>query len=1502
MKKIYFSLLFLLIIPFSLSAQDVLWVKQFNGAGDMVPAKRAIDNKDNSYIVGTFTGTISNGIASLTAVGTTDIFIAKYDQNGQFKWIRSAGGAAAADVVNGVVVTSDGNGIYVTGFFTSKIKFSATDSLVSTGASDIYLARYDSSGNITLFKNIGKGASSQRATAMFIDNTNSNLVVAGFFVTSINFGTNTLTTTRAAAMFMAKFDLNGNDLLVNKIDITNNTSRIFSIELGTDGYYFGGFYTDSAFFSTGTLVSPANQEAFFLKTDFSFNSIWNRKIGGNKSDFITSVTTDLAGNAYIGGYYLSASLSVDSTASLKSAFTCPNAGSPTNNNIFWAKYSSSGNLIWINYALNNGDAQLYRAVSRQNTFIVAGYFTGQITVKGITLTSNGAKDFFGLVFDKDNNLIYAIGFGGSGNEVGETGLIDSKGNFIFAGDYTSPSFSIGTHTLTNEGLRDMFLVKYKKGSLSILKNNPSCFGGSTGSISVTPQGTVSTPFTFAWTKIGDGTFTRNTQNITGLNSGSYIVKFDDVFNFEIIDTVTLIDPAQLTVTLASKTDVNCFNGNDGKININVIGGTPGYTHNWFTADGGGIVAGAQNQAALLNGHYADTVTDSKGCKAGLGDSINQPAKVSAKEDSIKCVTIQGAGDGKIYISPSGGTAPYTYLWSNNDTTRNLLNASGGNYTVVVKDSKLCLSDTLVASMCEPGVLLIFDTLAKDISCNGLSNGIIKTYATGGVKPYTFAWTKNGSAYAAPDTNSLYTLALGDYVITVTDNSSAHASSRSITISQPTVLSVTLTPTNVSCNGSCNGNITSTPTGGTLPYTYLWTKTGDASFTRTTPVVSSLCAGTYTLTVTDKNGCTSSASKDITEPAVLSISNATVINQTCNNGTHNGSIVISVAGGTPPYQETWSNGKTGPSINLLSPGIYTVNVTDANGCSITPVPEYTISEPSAFSLTPTLNDPKCYGDANGSINLCVTGNNPPYNFIWSNGHTTLNNSCSLADSLAIGMYHVSITDSKNCDIYRDSLILSQPDSISISTNAMSDTICHGATNGFIQPSVSGGTTPYDYNWSPIGDITKTVSGLSFGTDTLLVTDNNGCTSKHWWTIVESPYILSISNTVVTDQTCNGGTNDGSICITPSGGRIPYTVLWSTTDTTLCLSQLSPGPYSVTITDAGGCSVQGNYTVNQPSAFVFTPTLTNPRCFGSADGSINLCVSGNHPPYSFNWSNGHTTTDSLCSFNSGLADSSYNVTITDSLNCSGTKSSMTLNQPSDINIASNNTGTRDTICFGASNGQIQTTVIGGTPGSGYSYNWNPSGDISNNESGLGKGTDTLLVTDANGCIKKAGWTITETPAIVIDSVTIVLDTIHVYAKGGFNHLNYTLLGGETNSTGKFQFLSSGTDTIRVSDSLTPCYHDTIVIVTGISKFKSNQEFLLYPNPFRNEFIMEITSAKTNRYTAEVMNMIGQKVYTRNIETSVGIYVKESFDLSAFPSGIYLFKMNDANGSVTQRILKQ
>ena len=433
------------------------------------------------------------------------------------------------------------------------------------------------------------------------------------------------------------------------------------------------------------------------------------------------------------------------------------------------------------------------------------------------------------------------------------------------------------------------------------------------------------------------------------------------------------------------------------------------------------------------------------------------------------------------------------------------------------------------------------------------------------------------------------------------------------------------------------------TGGTPAYTYSWAPSGGTAATAT-----GLTAGTYTVTVTDANGCEAMQSFTITQPTQLVASASAQTNIACNGGS-NGSATVSATGGAPAYTYSWApSGGTGATASGLAAGTYSVTVTDANSCTTTQ--SFTLTEPAILVASAgSQTNVSCNNGSNGSATVNATGGTGTYTYSWSPSGGT----AATASGLAAGTYIVTVTDANSCTTTQ-SFTLTEPASLVANPVAHTNVSCFGGTNGSATVSATGGTGTYTYAWAPSGGTAATASGLAAGTYTVTVTDANSCTTTQSFTLTE-PSVLVASAGSQTNVSCNGGSN-GSATVNATGGAGGYTYSWwPSGGTAATASGLIAGTYTVTVTDANGCTATTNYTITQPAALNFT-TTTFPGYDFNTLYSQNIDVIGGTGVKIFTVTTGDLPSGFILSpfgtitgTSTQIADSNFTVTVTDGNSC-------------------------------------------------------------------------------------------------------------------------------------------------------------------------------------------------------------------------------------------------------------
>jgi len=848
------------------------------------------------------------------------------------------------------------------------------------------------------------------------------------------------------------------------------------------------------------------------------------------------------------------------------------------------------------------------------------------------------------------------------------------------------------------------------------------------------------------------------QDLSPVTAGIYNVTVTDSKSCTGTAVAAITQPAALVANRASMTPVRCFGFPTGSIDITASGGTPPFRFNWSNG------ASSEDIINVSAGPYRVTITDANNCSALLLDTVSQPPQLSLSATAVPA-TCANTANGSIDLNVSGGVAGYTYLWNDGAVSEDRLALPGGSYTVEVTDFNACRANTTVF-ISSPAALQL-SVSATAAPCSGIPGGSATASASGGTAPYQFNWS-NGQTGV-----SVSNLAAGTYTVSLTDANNCTATAQFV-ISQPvSALSAFGTATAVSCNGGADGRIDVSVFGGVSPYTYAWSNGA------TSDDLSNVAAGVYTLTITDQNSCTLLLTDTVSEPQPI-LASAVAVPNSCSGGS-NGSVDLTVSGGTAPYNYLWNNFSTSQDINGLPAGSYSVIITDSRSCLATTTA--VVSQPAAILIAANLTPVNCNGIANGAIDQTITGGTAPYSVLWSNGSATEDLS-----SLSPGTYCVTITDASLCTATA-CYTLSSPSVIQIAST-VNPVSCNGGSNGLISVVVNGGVSPYAYAWSN-GAVSPINSALSAATYDLTVTDANGCTLLSSF-VVSEPSALQLQ-LIATDAPC-AGTSGGSVSSSVSGGTAPYRYVWNNLQTDSALVSVPAGTYTVVVTDANNCSLSGSATVSQPSALLLAASITNVSCAGASNGAVNLSVSGGTPAYSFAWSNGSSTEDI-----SGISGGSYAVTVTDDNGCSSTASYSVSEQPAiAVNLSVNSPN-----CASGNSGFIAASVSGGL--APYSYNWSTSpAQAGATAVNLGAGSYTVTVTDASGCTASSSANVVDPAGMIVSVVTDSARCSNtnsgkatVSVSGGVPPYNYSL-NGLINNSGIFTGLRPGSYFVQVSDA--------------------------------------------------------------------------------------------------------
>lgn len=702
---------------------------------------------------------------------------------------------------------------------------------------------------------------------------------------------------------------------------------------------------------------------------------------------------------------------------------------------------------------------------------------------------------------------------------------------------------------------------------SVLSTPATCAGGNNGSIRIFVSGGMP-PYNFLWSDGGP-----NVSERFNLTAGMYSITVTDQDGCEIVIDAEVFEPNPIVIT-GTVTGVTCNGDSDGSITVSASGGAGGIMFAWSNMGTGPTISN------LAPGPYMVTATDASGCTQVDTFMVNQPAPLTL-DIQIKVVTCFGGSDGAITVSPFGGNGGFAYLWDDpNMTTLNTIgDVPVGIYTVTVTDALGC---SAVGSGEITGPPLFTSVMFPDpISCFGGNDGGGTVNPLGGTAPYFYLWS-DPMGQTSPQATGL---SAGTYFVTITDNRNCTRIDTLVLI-EPPALITSIGASNVGCFGVNDGQAQVMASGGTPPYSYLWS-TGTTQST-----AQNLAPGSYQVTVTDNRGCTSVESVTI-QPATEIIVSGSAVNLSCA-GANDGSISINVSGGNPPYTYLWNHGSTDQNPQNLSPGIYVVTVTDASNCTRTY--NIQVTAPPGMSGNLEKQDIACFGETTGSVTANISGGSPGYAFAWNTGATGVSIS-----SLGPGNYAVTVTDQQGCTIVRSVDVFAPEEPLS--AIMVGDTLsCFGDRNGRITFFAEGGTPAYRYSLDGENFNGSNIQiGLSAGTYQGFVKDKNGCEVFVGQALVLQPeqIIVDLGPDVFIDLG-----EETQLVATVINGVAPYTYSWFAQDSAFLSCLTCPDPivsgmdftrtFRVQVTDANGCTSDQIITVHVlKRRIVLVPTAFTPN---------------------------------------------------------------------------------------------------------------------------------------------------------------------------------------------------------------------------------------------------------------------------------------------------------------------
>ncbi len=960
-----------------------------------------------------------------------------------------------------------------------------------------------------------------------------------------------------------------------------------------------------------------------------------------------------------------------------------------------------------------------------------------------------------------------------------------------------------------------------------------CDGQCNGEVSVEVIGGVSEDETYevSWFDADMNPVNEDdVSNSAGLNFTSILNNAcSDTYFVSVLDDICST-PENSSVTLTSNTEitnnfvgdsVSCFNGRDGSITANPSGGIPPYSYDWGTYGTGQTISG------LPIGTYTVVITDNAGCPMAFSYEIEQPNELIVNASVTSEISCYDASDGELSATVFGGTSAYSYVWShpdfllvddpanNTQSLDNLPSSVGAEdfaqnpdyqsysdpYLLTVTDNRGCVQTSEIY-LIEPPKLNIFltqETLPAycENSTIGFNTGFAEVSANGGTPNddntyISFVWSLAGETETNVLYSSIESVHAGTYSVTATDKRGCVDN---------TIFEIDLIPTwtaytsfvDASCFGYNDGEVSIQMEGGcgdpenSCNFSYQWQ--GGSATGNVLPDAVGLQPGTYYVTVTDDFGCEGVYDVAVGSPDRVDFELTDREHQSCFTATSNssdGSVDVSVVGGTSPYDVTWLNNSIAEGtvntpadvvIEDLYDGMWQIEVVDSKGCEGIYKLNSLISNPFEIDegievladinqdilfLTETI---ECFGDANGKAS--VLNPNPSFDYTWHlAGNTTVLDEGNSTEVMPAGNIVVTASYLLGlCTADSDPVTIGQNTSFTI-TDASVAPSCYGDSDGQIIVAVNGATpflnndqiSDYNFSWNPTsldgqgvvtvdGELAFIIPGQSAGTYFLEVSDRYSCDTVF---IIDFVQPDPITFTVTTnDLTCNelNAIADGKINTTPTGGTPPYNNnILNEANNLTGSTLLSAGLYNVSISDSKGCvSATSNVNIYEPNLLtVGTVTSSNVLCHYDSSGSIESVATGGTPSYTYE------ITD-LSINSTGVFDNlpvdNYVLTVTDSKGCFSDSQNVEITEPDTLTVSISSFS--DVTCNGYADGSINIDVNGGVQP--YKFNWS-DGSETEDLNNIPADFYIISLVDGNGCQDKASIIINELEEVVADWIIV------------------------------------------------------------------------------------------------------------------------------------------------------
>jgi hypothetical protein len=1027
------------------------------------------------------------------------------------------------------------------------------------------------------------------------------------------------------------------------------------------------------------------------------------------------------------------------------------------------------------------------------------------------------------------------------------------------------------------------------------------------------------PLSYQWTAAG--TPVGNDQDLTNVAGGvTYSVSVSDAYGCTGTTAATVALPAPVTIDDAFLSSdhgglgVSCHEDNtggarsDGEVVIVASGGTDGLQYQLTGAKHTVAYQSSDRIGSLYADLYTVQVKDAKGCEAAITRTVDVTAPEAIRYTSISQTDLLCAGvpTGEIQVLDAAGgtgTLQYSITGSGFQTDPLFTSRPAQNYTVTIRDANGCVQQKDI-TLTEPSRMVFGQVNSALQTCaEHLDGEISLAPGTGGTG--TRMYSLDGQAYVPESSPVLFTgLASANYTLYVRDDNQCVVTQNYFLGARP-VLTADFDETVISCYGRTDGALTVTGNGGTGPYSYAWS----TGATETT--ISNLGAAVYTVAVYDAKGCEKSFPYDLVQPGLLTpaavLSNYTGFGVRCLGST-DGTIDLSVAGGTAPFTYIWSTGATQQDLSALAPGTYSTAVKDARGCEAT-LHNLTITEPTAITLAVNqTNDISCFQGEDGEVTLAATGGASVYLYAQDGG---TQHPEPVFDKLKIGTYTFRVTDANGCAGQAEvQATLTEPEQLLLNLVSKIETKCNEA-NGEAVVLARGGVEAYTYTWydaaSTVYNRGASVTGLRGGDYRVVVEDAHACQTP-LRVIINDSDGPRITQQELTGLTCFES-NDGVIRISVAQGQAPYTIAWDMAGQTgTDVTGLTGGEHWVEVHDDRGCRAKEFYDVPSPAELKISAVITEPSCHGDTNGRIEIAATGgNAGPYAYAWGTGETTT-----VRENLAGGTYDVTVTDVRACTGHQTIIV----SDPALFVVDAGGNRTICVGQA-----ATIRAQEDNATYQWSSSLGFTSADREVVLREPTTyTLHVISARGCEASDSFVLaTSTDLLKADflmvneahagDTVVVIDVSWPMPEG----IRWEMPEGATLTAaedvyGEIVFAQPGEYDIVLNTFLGECIADISKRITVLEAVSGNEggrqpesiigDFTIYPNPNEGRFTVSfwLRDEAVTGYV-RMLPLDGSRQLLQVEVRGEGSYYYQGIPL---PAGVYLVLLEAGDEKKVKRVV--